>query len=74
MVSNIIELLEFDALALEGSGENEDLSHICLLGKELAPKPLNRSAVITIIRNAWRTRCEFFDFTMDGQRISHPIH
>ncbi|KAL7193849.1 hypothetical protein ACSBR2_025478 [Camellia fascicularis] len=58
MVSNIMEPLELDGLALEGSGENEDLSHLCLTGKVLASKPLNRNAVTTIIHNVWRTQCE----------------
>ncbi|KAL7193857.1 hypothetical protein ACSBR2_025486 [Camellia fascicularis] len=58
MASNIMEPLELDGLALEGSGENEDLSHLCLTGKVLAPKPLNRNAVTTIIHNAWRTQGE----------------
>ncbi|KAL7183947.1 hypothetical protein ACSBR2_026173 [Camellia fascicularis] len=59
MASTTLETPELDGMALEGSGENEDLSHLCLLGKVLAPKPLNRNAVTNIIRNAWRIWGEF---------------
>ncbi|KAI8004578.1 hypothetical protein LOK49_LG08G00817 [Camellia lanceoleosa] len=38
----------------EGFGENVDVSHLCLLGRILAPKPLNRQAVIKIVQGAWR--------------------
>ncbi|KAL7208012.1 hypothetical protein ACSBR1_029880 [Camellia fascicularis] len=42
----------------EGSGKNVDVSHLCLLGRILAPKPLNRQAVIKIVQRAWRPRAK----------------
>ncbi|GMP94414.1 hypothetical protein CsSME_00043880 [Camellia sinensis var. sinensis] len=42
----------------EGSGENEDTSNMCLIGKNLGSKILNRTAVSNIIRGAWRIRGE----------------
>ncbi|KAI7995879.1 hypothetical protein LOK49_LG11G02290 [Camellia lanceoleosa] len=42
----------------EGSGENEDTSHLCLIGKILGAKILNRTAVSNIIRGAWKIRGE----------------
>ncbi|KAL7213007.1 hypothetical protein ACSBR2_015666 [Camellia fascicularis] len=47
-----------DASGQEGSGESEDISNLCLIGKLLAPKTLNKAAVAKIIRAAWRTRGE----------------
>ncbi|KAL7177015.1 hypothetical protein ACSBR2_030365 [Camellia fascicularis] len=52
-------LLGADGLSLEeGSGKSDDTSNRCLIGKILAPKTLNKTAVSNIIRPAWRTRGE----------------
>ncbi|KAI8005103.1 hypothetical protein LOK49_LG08G00439 [Camellia lanceoleosa] len=57
LASSSSSLGESSGLLLEeGSGENEDLSHLCLVGKILAPKTLNKGAVTTIIQAAWRIR------------------
>ncbi|CAL5376913.1 unnamed protein product [Camellia sinensis] len=41
---------------LEGTGECEDVSHRCFVGKVLAPKLLNKPAVSNILLGAWKTR------------------
>ncbi|KAL7212957.1 hypothetical protein ACSBR2_015620 [Camellia fascicularis] len=38
-----------------GSDESTDNSHLCLVGKVLASKLLNRTAVSKIIQSAWKT-------------------
>ncbi|KAI8005809.1 hypothetical protein LOK49_LG07G01061 [Camellia lanceoleosa] len=40
----------------EGSDENVDISNLCLVGKILAPKTLNKNAVLNIIQGAWKSR------------------
>ncbi|KAI7980398.1 Uncharacterized protein LOK49_Contig153G00003 [Camellia lanceoleosa] len=42
----------------EGSSESTDNSHLCLVGKVLASKLLNRTTVSKIIQSAWKTREE----------------
>ncbi|KAI7999805.1 hypothetical protein LOK49_LG09G01567 [Camellia lanceoleosa] len=56
MASTTLKIPELSGMAFEGLSGNEDLSYLCLLGKVLVPKPLNRSTVTAIICNAWRTR------------------
>ncbi|KAL7239553.1 hypothetical protein ACSBR2_005448 [Camellia fascicularis] len=40
----------------EGTGKNEDISDLCLIGKILVSKTLNKQAVYNILRSAWRPR------------------
>ncbi|KAL7219937.1 hypothetical protein ACSBR2_012906 [Camellia fascicularis] len=42
----------------EGSDENVDVSNLCLVGKILALKNLNKTAVSNIIQGAWKTRAK----------------
>ncbi|KAI7992533.1 hypothetical protein LOK49_LG12G00055 [Camellia lanceoleosa] len=53
--SVIREDLDFVELP-EGSDESVDISNRCLVGKVLAPKPLNKPAVANIIKGAWKPR------------------
>lgn len=42
----------------EGMDESVDNSNLCLIGKILVPKLLNKQAVSRIILGAWKTRAE----------------
>ncbi|XP_028122322.1 uncharacterized protein LOC114319496 [Camellia sinensis] len=56
MATEPVGLNEPDSLELEeGSNESIDTSHLCLIGKILAPKPLNTQAVQRILSGAWKT-------------------
>ncbi|KAL7254106.1 hypothetical protein ACSBR1_008495 [Camellia fascicularis] len=54
MASQSIHLDDLEGV--EGSGENVDISPLCLIGKILAPKRLNRTGVANILQGAWRPR------------------
>lgn len=54
MASQAIHLDDLEGI--EGSGENVDISPLCLLGKILAPKKLNRTGVTNILQGTWRPR------------------
>ncbi|KAI8032207.1 hypothetical protein LOK49_LG01G03075 [Camellia lanceoleosa] len=57
MAIESVGLNELDSLELEeGSDESIDTSHLCLIGKILAHKPLNTQAVQRILSGAWKTR------------------
>ncbi|KAG5522535.1 hypothetical protein RHGRI_034634 [Rhododendron griersonianum] len=50
-----LEILDLE----EGSGETEEVSNHCLIGKILSPKAINTVAVTNICTTAWRTRSPF---------------
>ncbi|KAL7228526.1 hypothetical protein ACSBR2_007281 [Camellia fascicularis] len=54
-LSGTSEGLEFVELQ-EGFDENVDISNLYLVGKILAPKTLNKSAVTNINMGAWKPR------------------
>ncbi|KAL7205507.1 hypothetical protein ACSBR2_018444 [Camellia fascicularis] len=42
----------------EGLDKNVDVSNLCIVGKILAPKNLNKTTVLNIIQGAWKTRAK----------------
>ncbi|KAL7200545.1 hypothetical protein ACSBR1_032466 [Camellia fascicularis] len=42
----------------EGCDECEDVSGLCLVGKILTPKTLNRTVVSNVLQNAWKSRSQ----------------
>ncbi|GMP91233.1 hypothetical protein CsSME_00042012 [Camellia sinensis var. sinensis] len=52
----------------EGCDECEDVSGLCLVGKILTPKTLNRTIVSNILQNAWKP-CSQFDISPWGDNV-----
>ncbi|KAI7984677.1 hypothetical protein LOK49_LG15G00352 [Camellia lanceoleosa] len=52
----------------EGCDECEDVSGLCLVGKILTPKTLNRTAVFNILQNAWKP-CSQLEISSWGDNV-----